>query len=237
MSRIFQDQINLYLLNRLQPEEKVIFEQEMQNDATFRKEVQLHKELTEALQYKNSVEAKLHIENIVEDWKQYLSKAKEANESLAQTAKIGVENLTNTLSALVLQFFNPYSAAFRNAFVEQLSIEDRAFYHYNRKDYLKATPLLLKLPKDDQEVQLMTGNALLAQQKYKTAYPYFKQLIKDEAVFFLSDAHWYAGLCLIGLNHINEAEKHFDYLINDENTSKEIKQNAQTLLNRLPQQL
>jgi len=49
----------------------------------------------------------------------------------------------------------------------------------------------------------------------------------------LSDAHWYAGLCLTGLNKIEPAKKHFQYLINEENISQETQQNAQTLMNKL----
>jgi len=239
MSNIIQDQINLYLLNRLSPEEKVAFEKQMENDLKFKKEVLFQKEIAEAVQYKKSADAKAEITSLVQDWGKYIPEP-ELNETATnfkQSVQQNIENFADTLNTLIAEFFNPYPAAFRNAAIEQLSIEDQAFYYYNRKDYLKAIPLLQKLPKDDQEVQVMIGNAYLTQQDYKTALLYFKNLIEDEAVFFLNQAHWFAGLCQLGLNQIDEAQNHIQYLINNENTSKETLQNAHALMNKLSQQL
>lgn len=235
MSKTLEDKISLYLLNRLSPEEKKIFEAEMENDTAFKKEVRLQKEVTAALQYKRSVEAKAVIKNRVKNWQQHVSELNKPN--LVEAAKQGLENLSDVFQTLVVQFFNPYNAAFKNRKVEQLFTEDQAYFYYNRKDYTKAIPLLQKLPDDYYEVQLMLGNALLAKREYKTAYPYFKKLIDEEAVFFLSDAHWYGGLCLTGLNQIERAKKHFQYLIDEENISQQTRQNAQTLINSLSQPL
>lgn len=235
MGKYNEDEISRYILERLPPNEKIKFEEEMQNDTEFKQEVQLQLQITEALQYQRSLEAKIYLKKSVQNWRQYVPKLNRSG--LAQKAQQGVEDLVKDLNNLVLQFFNPYSAAFRNPVVEQLSIEDQAFYYYNRQDYIKAIHFLQKLPKEDQEVQLMIGNAYIGLKDYETAYPYFKQIIKDEAVFFLNDAHWFGGLCSIGANQINEAKNHFNYLINDENTAIELQQNAQTILNKLTQRL
>jgi len=235
MSKYNEDEISRYILKRLSTNERIKFEDEMQNDTEFKQEVQLQLQITEALQYQRSLEAKVYLKKSVQNWRQYVPKLNRPG--FAQKAQQGIEDLVKDLNNLVLQFFNPYSAAFRNPVVEQLSIEDQAFYYYNRQDYIKAIHFLQKLPKEDQEVQLMIGNAYIGLKDYEVAYPHFKQLIDDEAVFFLSDAHWFGGLCLIGSNQINEAKSHFSYLINDENTAKELQQNAQTMLNKLAQRL
>jgi len=236
MNKILEDQINLYLLGRLLPEDKAIFEKNMQNNPEFKKEVLLQQEIAEALQYKKILETKATVKNLAQNWEQYVPELNETKPNFIETAQQSIDNLVEDLNKLVLQVFIPYSTAFRNTAVDKLSREEQAFFHYNKKDFAKAITLLIKLPKEDQEIILMTGNAYLAQQDYKNAYPYFKQLIDDNAVFFLSDAHWYAGLCLTGLNWVAEAQKHFQYLINNENTDKEMQQNAQTLLHRLNQQ-
>jgi len=233
MNKILEDQINLYLLGRLSPEDKLHFEKHMKNNLEFKKEVLLQQEIAQALQYKRTQNTKAAIKSHAQNWQEYVPELNETKKPLIEITKKSIENLVEDLDKLVLQVFNPYSTAFRTTTVEQLSIEDKAFFYYNKKDYAKAIPLLLKLSKEDQEVVLMIGNAYLAKQDYVTAYPYFKQLIDDEAVFFLSDAHWYTGLCLLGLNRIAEAQKHFLHLINDENTNKEIQQNAQILMDQL----
>jgi len=130
----------------------------------------------------------------------------------------------------------PYSAAYRNVAVEQLSTEDQGFFYYNKKEYSKAIPMLQKLPEDDHEAQLMIGSAYAAQQDYESAYPYFKQLIDDEAVFYLDEAYWYAALSLIGLNRLEEAKKHVQDLINKKKISASMQENAHALLQKINQQ-
>lgn len=229
MNKTIQDQIQLYLLNRLSSTDKVIFEQLIQNDPELKKEVQLQKQIAEALEYMGSMEAKAYLKKSVQNWRQYVPELKKS--TFTEKIQHSIEHLNN----LVLQFFNPYTAAFRNAVIEQFSIQDQAFFYYNKKEYSKAIPLLLKLPREDQEVQMMIGNAYLAQKDYEIAYSNFKQLIENEAIFFLSEAHWYSSLCLTALNQLEEALKHIHYLINDENTSNEIRLNAKTLLQKLSQ--
>lgn len=235
MNKILGDQINLYLLGRLSPEDKLHFEKHMKNNPEFKKEVLLQQEIAQGLQYKKNLHTKAAIKSHAQNWQQYVPELNETKKTLIETTKKSIENLVEDLNKLVLQVFNPYATAFRNTTTHQLSIEEQAFSYYNKKDYAKSIELLLQLSQEDQEVKLMIGNAYLAQQDYDTAHTYFKQLIDDEAVFFLSDAHWYAGLCLTGLNQISEAQKHFLYLVNDENTNKELQQNAQILLDRLVQ--
>jgi len=232
-NKILEDQINLYLLGNLLPEDKAIFEEHMQQNPAFKKEVELQQEIAKALQYKKTLETKTAVKSFVQNWQQYVPELNETKPNFIETTQQKIENVVEDLSKLVLQIFNPYSAAFRSNAVEQLSTEEQAFFYYNSKDYAKAIPLLSQLPKEDQEVVLMLGNAYLALQDYETAYTYFKQLIDEEAVFFLSDAHWYAGLCLTGLNRVAEAQTHFLHLFNDENTNIELQQNAENLLDKL----
>lgn len=233
MNKMLEDQINQYFLGGLSPEDKVVFEEHLQNNSDFKKEVQLQNELAKAIHYKKNIELKTTVKNFTQDWQQYVPELNETKQNLIEATQQSVKNALEDLNNLVLQVFNPYSTAIRNKVVEQHSMEEQAFLYYNRKEYAKAITVLLKLPKDNQEVMLMIGNAYLAQQKYEAAYPYFKQLIDEEAIFFLSYAHWYAGLCLTGLNRIAEAQKHFQHLINDENTSKDLQQNALTLQRQL----
>jgi len=236
MDKIFEAQINLYLLGRLSFEDKVIFEKHMQDNVEFKKEVLLQQEIAQALLYKKNLTTKATVKNLVQNWQQYVPELNETKQNIIETTQQNIENMLEDLNKLVLRVFNPYPIAFRNTAIEPLNTQDQAFFYYNRKDYAKAIRLLLQLPKEDQEVLLIIGSAYIALQNYETAYPYFKQLIDDKAVFFLSDAHWYAGLCLTGLNKITEAQKHFLLLIHDENTNKEIQQNAQTLLDQLAHQ-
>lgn len=228
-------QIDNYALNKMSAVEKELFEKEIETKIELAEEVQFIKQLVNTVEHQKLVETKLRIKEATAVWR---NNVPELNSKLIDTESImkSLENIAEPIIHLIAHFFKPYSAAYRNAAIEQLNIEDKAFYFYNKKEYVKAIPLLLKLSKDDNEVQLMIGNAYASQQDYQAAYPFFKQLIDDESVFYLNEAYWYTAICLIGLNRFDEAATHLQYLLDNKKTSKKMQENASALLQKLSHQ-
>lgn len=233
MSKISDKQIDNYALNYMSPEEKESFEKEMETNEELRKEVQFFQQIVQTAQFQKLFETKSRIKEATVDWRNYVSEFEQSTSTGAISK--GFENLADSINNLIAQFFMPYSAAYRNVAVEQLSTEDQGFFYYNKKEYSKAIPMLQKLPEDDHEAQLMIGSAYAALQDYESAYPYFKQLIDDEAVFYLDEAYWYAALSLIGLNRLEEAKKHVQDLINKKKISAAMRENAYALLQKINQ--
>ena len=159
MSNMKDKQIDNYALNQMSPEEKELFEKEIGPSNELQKEIQFRKQIVKTVQYQKLVETKSRIKEATVSWRNHVPDLEHSKFNKTESIIKNFENFADSISNLIAHFFIPYSAAYRNAAVEQLSIEDQAFFYYNKKEFSKAIPLLQKLPEDDYESQLMIGNA------------------------------------------------------------------------------
>jgi len=147
--------------------------------------------------------------------------------------KQNIQALSEEMQALINQFFRPYSINFRSTESEIQTLEDSAYNFYSQKDYEQALGLLEQLPNTNKEAKLMLGNALLMEHQYSAAYHHFKQLIEENAIGYVSEAHWYAGLALLKLNRIEDAKIHFHTISINKYAGKKLKNKALEILEKL----
>jgi len=226
-------QIDRYLMKQLPLEEAVAFEKEISGDLNLANEVEEQRKLIQSLRLAGKFETRSQIKAITKNWKDFVPE-------LSKSKKGGFETLTNKteekieqLIQLAYQFFIPYSVSYRNSPTQNRNEKEDAYYLFTKKDYERALPLLEKLPDKNIEARLMTGNAFLALQKPENAYQQFETIIKKEPIGFLIEAHWYAGLAALCLNEKELSIKHFQIVIEDDNSSKKLKVKATDLLNNL----
>jgi len=225
--------IDRYLLNQLTVSEQHEFEQTMKQNAALVKQVEAQKKLIQATKLVKREATKAQVKTNTKNWEQYVDKLAGTSPSKIYGLKQSIQALSEEMQALINQFFRPYSVNFRNTESEIHTLEDKAYNFYSQKDYEQAFGLLEQLPNTNKEAKLMLGNALLIEHQYESAYSHFIQLIEENAIGYVSEAHWYAGLSLLQLNRIEEAKIHFQTISINEYAGKKLKNKALEILKKI----
>lgn len=218
--------IEKHLLQQLLPEEQALFEQRME-DADFRKELSLQKDLHLAFKAEGRSHLKAQLQGFEE-------KRKPAVQQKENTSKFSIGRFLAIAATLALlltatywlfskgpsndqlyaQFFEPYPNIVAPIEKSNTSTDrrDEAFQTYELKNYKKALELFEQLNTQDEAVHFYSGLCQLALNQPEKAIEDFKSIQQQDGPYY-APMNWYQALALVKTGRPEAAKPYLDLVI------------------------
>jgi tetratricopeptide (TPR) repeat protein len=243
------DLINRYFENSLSPEEQKLFNNLLQNDATFKEEFLFQKDLKQVIAVSQQEELKStlsHIEENVQKNSRFMIVPKKwmVAASLLLITTLGMWTVKSLYYPSNDEIYETYFEVDRNTIQpvvrgESLNtIEYRAFVAYEAQDYYKAINLFNSVKNPD-EIYIIyyKGLCFLALEKTDEAIALLSNVantttIDGKSADLEEKANWYLALAYLKNNDTENAISRLS-LINNDPSSIFKKQEAQEVLNYL----
>jgi|GEM_PF-2133604 len=219
------EQIERYLRGLLNQEEKLDFEKRMQENPSFREEVELHQTLETVIQDKNVHALK---QTLDESWNTFKKQEERSRNSLpffqSYYFKLAAVLLLLVLSVATIweliqpksnqeyyaEYFSPYEArAFTRSDSDSVTFALReALGKYEREEYRESLEGLNEILAGDSsqvELYLYIGICHMVLDEELEALSSFKVLIDQGNELFLTQAHWYTALTYLKEDQVDSA--------------------------------
>lgn len=243
------DLIDRYFENSLSPEEQKLFNDLLQNDATFKEEFLFQKDLKQVIAVSQQEELKStlsYIEENVQKNSRFMIVPKKwmVAASLLLITTLGIWTVKNLYYPSNDAIYETYFEVDRNTIQpvvrgESLNtIEYRAFVAYEAQDYYKAINLFNSVKNPDENyIIYYKGLCFLALEKTDKAIALLSNVantttIDGKSADLEEKANWYLALAYLKNNETENAISRLS-LINNDPSSNFKKQEAQEVLNYL----
>jgi tetratricopeptide (TPR) repeat protein len=226
--------IQKYLFNRLSSEEKLIFDDLMQSDKSFKNEVIFQKDTQVAFSAIEDANLKteLHASELPKKIKLNTKWLVAASILLLfSIVYLMLPNNTNN-EDLFSQNFEPYRNVLHPVVrgEKHLTKIEEAFVYYENKDFLKFIEIMDSANYSNVDYNFYIANAYLAINYSKEAILILRDYLDDKYIKFKIKAQWYLALAYIKSKDFKNAKIHLNRVIQqDLFKSKE----AQKLINQL----
>lgn len=219
--------ISKYLDGELNPVEVRDFEEAMAQDHELREELDLYRDVNEALSDTEVLDLRAQLNEIHEELTPQIEKITRRSSkrvlryavaaSLAVIISLGTYSLffkkVND-SKLVSQFYKPYDVTLvnRSANSELTSILGEALFFYDNSNYQKAVVLfeeILDNHPDMMASQLYLGISNMELKEYTKAGKSFNTVIKQNDNLYIEQAEWYLGMVYVLTDQKEKARKQF----------------------------
>jgi len=226
--------ISKYLEGDLNPIESRDFEDALIQDHELQEELDLYREVDEALSDTEVLDMRAQLDEIHEELSpQIIKRNKQSSKyvlryavaaSLAVIISLGTYGLFFKKASdnkIVSQFYKPYDVTLVNRSAnEDLSETIReALYKYESQEYIEAIALFEQiLDKNPQMIasHLYTGISFLEIEEYNNAGISFNKVISQNDNLYIEQAEWYLGMVYLFTNEKEKARKQFRKIKNGE---------------------
>ena len=243
------DLINRYFENALSPKEQKLFNDLLQNDASFKEEFLFEKNLKKVIKVNQEEELKSRLSQIEEKATSnsgfmIMPKKWMVAASLAIITSLGVWSIKSSYFPSNEAIFEDYFEADRNTVHPVVrgevmkSIEYRAFVAYEYQDYYKAINLFNSVKRPGEaHVFFYKGLCFLALDKYDEAITLLNQVAENSPLVvnssdFEEKANWYLALAYLKKNDKEQAIAKLTKLTEGQNSTYK-KKEALEILNYL----
>ena len=220
MENVNQDKIDRYLLGQQGQDEKKSFEELMEHDIKFAKEMQVQQAMFDYLETLGDM-------RLVETVEKVHQKAMEKNNRQARIRPIrwfvavAAALLLLATFWFILQrpplneqlyqaYYEPYNILFGERDTGNLPEEARAGLLYQQHEYESAILLFEKAlvaDPEDSKARLAAGICYLETKQFERAFFQFDHLVQNEDALYLEQAQWYSALTLLHQNQLEECKK------------------------------
>lgn len=222
-----QHLISKYLEGDLNPIETRDFEDALIQDHELQEELDLYREVDEALSDTEVLDMRAQLDEIHEELSpQIVKRAKQSSKHVLRYAVAAAVAVVISLGTyglffkkvsdnkIVSQFYKPYDVTLVNRSAnEDLSETIReALYKYESAEYIEAIALFEQiLDKNPQMMasHLYTGISLMEINEYNSAGISFNKVIAQNDNLYIEQAEWYLGMVYLFTNQKEKARKQF----------------------------
>lgn len=225
------EEIDAYIDGDLDLSEVESFEEELSLNAELAEELDLYKEINEAI-----AEIDIHdlraqlkqIRTIEEEQKETRSVAKVPRKiqkvwTIAAACMILMIGIVGAIKVMHTpsdnELFNTYYSKYeisgvRSGTTEADMMFKLALHNYNNADYKKAASQFEEILENDSDVSVNFYAALSYQEMddYKNAIRHFLSVIDDDDNLFIEQAQWYLGLCYLQSDDRRKAVQQFEWV-------------------------
>ena len=221
-----------YVLGYLSPEEKELFEKDMQQNPDLRKEVDLLKGISQAildqdlLEFRSMVQenaAEYRVSRKGQRLRRIFVQASAAAATIILLAAtffiLSVQGHRAVSSGKVFsEFYNSYHSGLisRSGSDNEDEVYSRAVRQYAAMQYEAAAPafdtVLFKNPNNNGAL-FFSGMACMELKHYKKAARQFEKIVQNSNSLYVQQAEWYWGLSLLAINDRKNAVLHFRNLV------------------------
>ena len=222
--------ISKYLDGELSSVELSRFEEVLEKDQVLQSELELYKEVEEALSDTEVLNLRAQLELIHEEYTPRIERIKERTTKkvfkyaiaagIAMAVSLGTYGLFfNHASGnrIVSQFYKPYDVTLVNR-SENTSLDmvlKEGLMYYENEEYTKAIPLfnkVLKMNPKNIASNLYAGISQFEIHQYEDANASFNNVIQHNDNLYIEQADWYLGFCYLMMNEREKAIVQFTKL-------------------------
>jgi tetratricopeptide (TPR) repeat protein len=241
-----ENQIDRYLLNLLNQEEKEAFEKELEINPALAKEVEQQKSILEDIEGMGRIEMKAKLQKIHKELYGNDHNQKSIFRSLffkiaAAAVFFGVLSFgwwclqnNETSATLYTQNFEPFELSLSERSEGDMALNKIENLYLDGK-YTEAIPVfqdaLNEAGSQNSQLLLGLGISYLQTEQAEKSIPQFLQILMNKDFNYEDEAQWYLGLAYLKLNQIDLAKEHFNVLAAD--ATKDHHQASKTLLSQL----
>jgi tetratricopeptide (TPR) repeat protein len=245
--RNYKDLIDRYLDGELEGEKLHVFNDMLAEDPEFRKEVQLQKEIRQAVAEDDVLTLRKKLQRIAASEDNKTKSRIKVTYAIA-AAVIGIVLIAG--SWFLLKQFNPspdelyarYYTPYENVYsvrsaVTQNTMEQsaiRAFRNYDMKNWAEAETNFagaINNNPDNISYLFYSGIVKLELNKTNEALSHFNKVIQQEQGLFTQQAYWYISLACLKSGDIGKAKDYLNRIVQNEMARQE---EAESLLDKLP---
>jgi len=215
-----QKLIENYLSRTLSAEDTVTFNELLQSDVDFKKEVQFYKDLQKVTEFEDGVAFKKQLQQFESEFQPKKSNYTKWLAAASIAILIGFGSMfyfqTTSNQDLFAENFEPYRNVIQPIVRGEVSdnIKTHAFTAYEKGDYKQAITLFSEIQKTETNNYYIfyKANGYLALDNTSEAISLFKNYIATKGEFS-EKAYWYLALANLKENNISEAKKVFQKII------------------------
>jgi len=219
----------MYLSGELDTVQGKEFEAALLTNPVLRREMNLYKEVDQALADSEVLELRSQLNALHEPMLQeieanrtktgkHILRYSAAAATIAVLLGIGFLSLLKNPDNIIRKFYNPYAMTMvtRSADMNVDLILREALSKYDSKQYREAVILFEKVIKSDPEMisaNLYAGISYFEIKEYSHAELNFNKIIKHDDNLFIEQAEWYMGFCYLMTGRKEEAIKQFGKIV------------------------
>ena len=225
--------ISKYLEGQLDPLSAARFEEDLRNDPVLHNEMELYKEVDEALADTEMLNFRSQLKDLHEEITSEMERASAkpsrrlvrvaAAAGLLLLLALGTGNLLRQDGAdqrLLNKYYEPYEMTMvnRSGDANVNLIMNKALMHYENKEYKQAVVFFEQLlEKDPSEMatRLYSGISYFEIREYQKAGNSFARIIEHNDNLYIEQAEWYMGFCLIMKDEKEKAIRQFEKIVKD----------------------
>ncbi len=222
--------ISKYLDGELSTDELSRFEEVLEHDQVLQSELELYKEVEDALSDTEVLNLRAQLELIHEEYTPGIERIKEKTTrkvfkyavaaGVAMAVSLGTYGLFfNHASGnrIVSQFYKPYDVTLvnRSENTNMDAVLKEGLTYYENKEYVKAIPLfneVLEMNPRNIASNLYAGISQFEIELYKDANESFNKVIEHNDNLYIEQADWYLGFCYLLMNEREKAITQFTKL-------------------------
>lgn len=219
--------ISKYLDGELSTDELSRFEEVLEHDQVLQSELELYKEVEEALSDTEVLNLRAQLEMIHEEYSPKIERIKDkptkkvikyaVAAGIAMAVSLGTYGLFfNHASGnrIVSQFYKPYDVTLvnRSANTNMDAVLKEGLMYYDNEEYAKAIPLfnkVLEMNPRNIASNLYAGISQFEIEHYQDANESFIKVIEHNDNLYIEQADWYLGFCYLMMNEREKAIAQF----------------------------
>jgi len=223
--------ISKYLAGELDSAQAGRFEEALLSDSALRREMDLYKEVDQALADSDVLDLRAQLNTMHEPVLRELTQGSgKANKrvvryaavaaSLAILLGIGILSMLQNPDSVIRKFYSPYAMTLvtRSADIniDQLLVE--AMIRYDNQQYREAVILFEKVLASDPEMvstNLFAGISYIEIMEYQHAEKSLNKVINHRDNLYIEQAEWYIGFCYLLTERKEKAIRQFSRIAND----------------------
>jgi len=226
--------ITKYLDGELGPREAARFEEALQKDSVLREEMDLYREVDEALADSEVMNLRAQLDEIHEELSPQLEKRSKKRKkralryavaaTIAVIISLGTYNLffkKVTNDRIVSQFYKPYDVTLvnrsANGHIDRTLMD--AMYQYENgqyRDAIESFKLVLNADPDMTASSFYSGISYFELEEYLNADKSFTKVIEHDDNLYIEQAKWYRGLVYVTMNETEKAKVQFRQIASKE---------------------
>lgn len=226
--------ISRYLEGEMDPIEATGFEESLENDPELKEEVDLYREVEEAISDTEALDLRAQIDEIHEELTPQLEKLKKNSSkqvlryvvaaSIAVIISLGTYSLFFKKvdnNKIVTEFYKPYDVTLvnRSANTNITPMMREALYKYETQDYEEAIVLFKEILEINPQItasHLYSGISYLEIEQYKSAEKSLTAVLEHNDNLYMEQADWYLGMVYLLNEEKNKARMQFRKIKNSD---------------------
>lgn len=225
--------ISKYLEGQLDPLSAARFEEDLKNDPLLRSEMELYREVDEALADTEMLNFRSQLKDLHEGLVTEIDRIsiKSSKRLVRVAAAAGILLVVALGTGILLtqgmgnqrllnKFYEPYTMTMvnRSGDADINILMNKALMHYENKEYKEAVVLFERLlDKDPSQMatRLYSGISYFEIREYQKASNSFARIIEHNDNLYVEQAEWYMGFCMIMRDEKEKAIKQFEKIVKD----------------------